>query len=82
MDVTLDHLKVGMKLRVKHYDERPAFWNPSGLMDKYMGRIVTVYCITNSRNIKIKEDTFWVWRPEDFDYVNCIFTNPVNMKNG
>lgn len=83
MDVTLDNIKIGMKLRVKHYDERPGLWNSSGLMDKYMGRVVTVKEITETELIRILEDQTdrnggWVWSCSDFEYVGCIFSNSVD----
>lgn len=88
MDVTLDNIKIGMKLRVKHYDKRPNTWNPDGLMDKYMGKIVTVKSITPKESIRILEDQTdrrngggWVWSACNFEYVDCIFTNPVNKCN-
>ena len=40
--VKSDWIQPGMKLCIKAFDERPEHWNDDGLMDKYMGCVVTV----------------------------------------
>ena len=57
-------LKVGQKVRVKRYDQRPDYWNLDGEMDKYMGKVVTIKNIGYGI-VRIKEDR-WMWRIEDF----------------
>lgn len=66
-------LKVGQKVRVRRYDQRPIRWNPNGKMDKYMGKDVTIKHINSANgDIRIKEDKEdqygygWIWKSEDF----------------
>lgn len=64
-------LKVGQKVRIKTYNRRPVYWNSSGKMDKYMGKVVTVRAIEGDK-VKIKEDknengkNGWLWSVENF----------------
>ncbi len=77
MVLKLEDIKVGMKLRVRKFNKRPWYWNSDGLMDKYMGQVVTVEKVEkeSSLPILIKEDHNWYWDPSDFEYVKCIFAN-------
>lgn len=66
-------LKVGQKVRVRRYDQRPNRWNPNGKMDKYMDKVVTIKHINSANgDISIKEDNEdqrgggWTWKSEDF----------------
>lgn len=43
--------KVGDKVRVKTFNERPAHWNPVGEMDHLMGQIVKIDRIYNGRYV-------------------------------
>ena len=69
------NLKVGDKVKLKN--RRGRGWNSDGMMDKYIGKIVTVSDIHQgySRNgFTIKEDDGrefprWVFRLEDIEYV-------------
>lgn len=68
-------LKVGDKVKLKNI--RGKFWNSDGMMDKYIGKIVTVSDIHQGafRNgFAIKEDDGrgfprWVFQLEDIEYV-------------
>ncbi len=76
MDLKLENIKKGTKLRVKKFNKRPVHWNSDGLMDKYMGQFVTVRDISQCINqIRIEEAPRWHWYPSDFEYVKCIFAN-------
>ena len=66
------NLKVGDKVKLKN--RRGKGWNSDGMMDKYIGKIVTVSYITLGNGFTIKEDdgrgfTRWVFRLEDIEYV-------------
>ena len=65
--------KVGDKVRIKK--ERGSHWNRAGLMDKWMGKVVTINEI-NGIDIYIKEDAGeygygelngWAWEESDFE---------------
>lgn len=65
-------LKVGDKVKLKK--RRGKGWNSNGMMDKYIGKIVTVSYITLGNGFTIKEDDSrgfprWVFRLEDIEYV-------------
>lgn len=65
-------LKVGDKVKLKN--RRGKGWNSDGMMDKYIGKIVTVSYITLGNGFTIKEDDGrgfprWVFFPEDIEYV-------------
>lgn len=59
-------LKVGQKLRVKEFNERPSHWISE--MDSYKGKIVTVKELYNNK-IFINEDLGWYWKESDFQIV-------------
>lgn len=64
--------KVGDKVKLKN--RRGKGWNSDGMMDKYIGKIVTVSYITLGNGFTIKEDDGrgfprWVFRLEDIEYV-------------
>ena len=66
------NLKVGDKVKLKN--RRGKGWNSDGMMDKYIGKIVTVSYITLGNVFTIKEDDGrgfprWVFRLEDIEYV-------------
>lgn len=66
------NLKVGDKVKLKK--RRGKGWNSNGMMDKYIGKIVTVSYITLGNGFTIKEDDGrgfprWVFRLEDIEYV-------------
>ena len=63
-----EDLKIGDKVRVKEYKQRPGSWNDKGEMDKWMGKEVTIHRIGSS--ISIEEDPGWAWNPEDFEEIN------------
>jgi len=57
----------GKTVIVKTYETRPSVWNQEGLMDKYMGKIVT---IKHASRVRIWEDGGkWMWRSGDFEEV-------------
>ena len=57
--------EVGEKVRV--VNQRGEHWNQDGLMDRYMGKTVT---ITQTGDIKIKEDKGrWFWQESDFEKI-------------
>lgn len=66
--------KVGDKVIVKSFSERPDHWNISGKMDKWMGKIVTIskYRESDINPYLIEEDKGenlggrWRWRESDF----------------
>lgn len=65
-------LKVGDKVKLKN--RRGKGWNSDGMMDKYIGKIVTVSNIILGNGFTIKEDDGrgfprWVFRLEDIEYV-------------
>lgn len=68
-------LKVGDKVKLKN--RRGKFWNSDGMMDKYIGKIVTVSYIHqgySGNGFAIKEDDGrgfprWVFQLEDIEYV-------------
>lgn len=65
-------LKAGDKVKLKN--RRGKAWNSDGMMDKYIGKIVTVSYITLGNGFTIKEDDGrgfprWVFRLEDIEYV-------------
>lgn len=65
-------LKAGDKVKLKN--RRGKGWNSDGMMDKYIGKIVTVSYITLGNGFTIKEDDGrgfprWVFFPEDIEYV-------------
>lgn len=65
-------LKVGDKVKLKN--RRGKTWNSDGMMDKYIGKIVTVSYITLGNGFTIKEDDGrgfprWVFQLEDIEYV-------------
>ena len=57
--------EVGEKVRV--VNKRGEHWNQDGLMDRYMGKTVT---IAQTGDYKIKEDKGrWFWQESDFEKV-------------
>lgn len=52
--------KVGDKVLLTN--KKPKFWNEDGLMDKYLGKVVTISEIYSGGTFEIKEDTtMWKW---------------------
>lgn len=65
--------KVGEKVIVKSFSERPKHWDPDGKMDKWMGKVVTItqFSTVFSNRYLIKEDIReynggWFWKESDF----------------
>lgn len=87
-------LKVGDKVKLKN--RRGKGWNSGGMMDKYIGKIVTASYITLGNGFTIKEDDGrgfprWVFRLEDIEYVvkqkhfkslPNNFTGTIEVENG
>lgn len=59
-------LKHGMKCII--IDTNNPFWNSSGLMDEYIGRIVTIDSVQDDKDrVFILEDNGdWIWQRRDF----------------
>lgn len=77
--------KVGDKVRVRRFDERPGCWNAEGKMDKYMGKIVTIKSIFLPGTIQIVEDqnegSGWLWSESDFEPVKFDWDAFINPKS-
>lgn len=77
-------IKVGDKVRVKRYAERPLYWNQNGEMDYLMGQVVTVESI-DDRCVAIAEDERWVFDMLDFepaipfDIKRIIYNDPATI---
>ena len=83
-------LYVGQKVRVKKYDERPFRWNGGGMMDVFMGKIVTIRSISprvtieedNRKNTFITSDAdkdYWAWKDCDFEPIIEIVKLPEDL---
>lgn len=64
-------IKVGDKVRVKRYTERPWYWNKKGMMDYLMGKVVTVKSVNNG-SIEIAEDTRWGFDASNFEPASAL----------
>lgn len=64
--------KVGDKVRVKKFKERPSTWNSGGKMDHLMGKVVKIERTVNSRYVvhDSKNDYDWFFREDDLEPVN------------
>lgn len=70
-----EDMKIGMKVKIKSYKKRPISWNNNGLMDHYIGKIVTikgfdnkfVYIEEDDRYLYNGEDSKWHFRFENFE---------------
>ena len=62
--------KVGDKVRVKKFDERPRYWNFNGKMDYLMGKVVTVEGIGLSERLIVEGG--WSIKPEDVETVEPV----------
>lgn len=77
-------MKVGDKVRVKQYTERPWYWNSNGDMDYLMGKVVTVKSI-ECKNVEIAEDAKWLFDVSDFepalplDIKRVIYNDPATI---
>lgn len=61
-------LRPGAKVRIKHYEKAPGFWDSDGEMMKYCGRVVTIAKAVRNGYWNIVEDTRpWTWQTEDFE---------------
>ena len=66
-------LRIGMKVRIRRFDKRPTGWNDKGLMDHWMGQVVTIKDLYG--NIHIYEDYIdnvgsgWSWNKTDFETI-------------
>jgi len=72
-------VKKGDKYRIKIRSKIPSRWNPDGLMNKYMGQVVTIKNCYSSTCVRIEEDQHdgvgaggWTWCEEDFELINKI----------
>lgn len=54
----------GMRVKIRTYSRTPEFWNDEGLMDKWMGKEVTIRSISG-HFFQIEEDPDWAWRLSD-----------------
>ena len=61
--LTINDVKVGDKVRI--ISERGGCWNPDGLMDKWMGKVMTIAKIDDLGCITMEEDERWLWCIED-----------------
>lgn len=69
----MSKFKVGDKVRVKKYKERPAHWNDEGYMDHLMGKIVTICGKRIPDGFYVydeKYDMKWYFQERDFEPVN------------
>jgi hypothetical protein len=77
-------IKVGDKVRVKRYAERPYYWNHKGEMDYLMGQVVTVKSI-DDKCVGITEDARWLFDMCDlepaipFDIKRVIYNDPATI---
>ena len=84
-------MKIGMKVRIITWRERPRHWNSSGRMDSWQGKAVTLKQMFTNQ-VKIKEDDKrpptpgasvrrggWLWRKTDFETLDGL--SDWNIKN-
>ena len=77
-------IKVGDKVRVKRFAERPWYWNSNGDMDYLMGQVVTVKSIRLAC-VEIAEDTRWAFDASNFeptlpfDIKRIIYNDPATV---
>lgn len=78
--------KPGEEARIKFYSTRPRYWNNIGLMDKWMGKTVTIkkmYSDGRQKKVIIEEDagegftkfdgeSHWVWDLRDLELANLL----------
>ena len=65
--MTRGEIRVGMQARIVG-PRGEIQWNHAGLMDEYIGQVVTIKSL--GRAVRIEEDDGrWMWNPEDFDPV-------------
>lgn len=80
-------IKVGDKVRIKKFSERPSHWNNHGEMDKWMGKVMTVKDKVSNRFF-MEEDkcerpiSGWAWRESDFVKVEEETMTKKNLKDG
>lgn len=80
-------IKVGDKVRIKKFSERPSHWNNHGEMDKWMGKVMTVKDKV-SNGFFMEEDkcerpiSGWAWRESDFEKVEDKIMTKKNLKDG
>lgn len=80
-------IKVGDKVRIKKFSERPSHWNNHGEMDKWMGKVMTVKDKVSNRFF-MEEDkcerpiSGWAWRESDFVKVEDKIMTKKNLKDG
>ena len=78
------NIKVGDKVRVKRFTERPWYWNTNGEMDYLMGKVVTVKSI-ECGSVEIAEDARWLFAVSDFepaiafDIKRIIYNDPATI---
>lgn len=69
----MSKFKVGDKVRVKKYKERPYYWNDKGKMDHLMGKIVTINSIMSRYLLCVFDEKYnrdWFFKERDFEPVN------------
>ena len=80
-------IKVGDKVRIKKFSERPSHWDNHGKMDKWMGKVMTVKDKVSNRFF-MEEDkcerpiSGWAWRESDFVKVEEETMTKKNLKDG
>lgn len=80
-------IKVGDKVRIKKFSERPSHWNNHGEMDKWMGKVMTVKDKVSNRFF-MEEDkcerpiSGWAWRESDFVKVEEETMTKSDLKDG
>lgn len=76
--VPIEMLSPGMRVKIVDEWNDGCRQNPSGLMDKYLGQIVTVLDTYGPRLIRIEEDAgdyggqgggHWCWNEYCFEYI-------------
>ena len=60
-------IKVGDKVRVKRYEERPISWNTGGEMDHLMGEVVEIHDIISGNYIVKDGNRIWWFSADDFE---------------
>ena len=78
--VNLEDMHVGDVVQIVSQKGRSWWWNNDGLMDQWLGQIMTVKAVYESphyRYVKMYEDETeyigdgWYWYPEMIDHVVC-----------
>jgi len=62
-------IRVGDKKRIKYYSITPERWNFDGLMNEWMGKVVTISRILGDTFFLEEDQSQWFWASEDFEDV-------------